>query len=76
MQLYGFFYVHLSGQRRTGLERLNSSMSAGTMVHGIFFNVFFAVTKNLKLSFSEDNMPVHVLDVFIKTPPKWFELSH
>ena len=33
--------------------------------------MFFAVIKNLKSSFSEDNMPVHALDL------KWkFELSH
>ena len=33
MQLYSYFYVHVSGQGRTGLERLNSSTSLGTMVH-------------------------------------------
>ena len=28
--------------------------------------VFSAVVKNFKSSFSEDNMPGHVLDIFIK----------
>ena len=28
--------------------------------------MFFAFFKNLKTSISEDNMPVHVLDVFIE----------
>ena len=31
---------------------------------------FFAVFKNLKSSFSEDNMPVHALDVFIENATK------
>ena len=45
------------------------------MMHMLF--MFFAVFENLKLSFSEDNMPVHaLLDVFIEKPPKWFELSN
>ena len=30
----------------------------------------FAVFKNLKSSFSEDNMPVHALDVFIENATK------
>ena len=32
--------------------------------------MFFAVFKNLKSSFSEDNMPVHALDVFIENTTK------
>ena len=37
----------------------------------------FTVFKNLKSSFSEDNMLVHAPDVFLlKTPLKWLELSH
>ena len=44
------------------------------VMHMLF--VFFAVFTNLKSSVSEDNMPVHALDVFIKTLPKWFEVSH
>ena len=66
IQLYGYFYVQVSGQRQTGLERSNSSTSPGTMVHvkhELF--MFFAVFKNSKSSFSEDNMPVHAPDVFI-----------
>ena len=31
---------------------------------------FCAVFKNLKLSFSEDNMPVHALDVFVENATK------
>ena len=30
----------------------------------------FRSFKNLKSSFSEDNMPIHALDVFIEKPPK------
>ena len=43
------------------------------VMHVLF--MFFAVFKNLKSSFLEDNMPVHDLDVFIRTPPKCSELS-
>ena len=35
-------------------------------VHFIFFKVF----KNLKSSFSEDNMPEHALDIFIENATK------
>ena len=28
--------------------------------------MLFAIFKNLKSSFSEDNMPVHALDIFIE----------
>ena len=41
------------------------------MVHvmqGLF--MFFAVFKNLKSLFSEDNMPVHALNVFIENAIK------
>ena len=48
----------------------NSSTSPGSGVMHVLF-IIFAVFKNLKSSFSEENMPVHVL----KTPPNWFELS-
>ena len=67
IQLYGHFHVHVSGQRCTGLERYISSTSPGTLVHvmHVLFTVF-AVYKNLKSSFSEDNMLVHALDSFIK----------
>ena len=33
IQLNGYFYIHVSGQRQTGLEKRTSSMSPGTMVH-------------------------------------------
>ena len=32
--------------------------------------MFFAVFKNLKSSFSEDNMPEHNLDIFIENATK------
>ena len=41
------------------------------MVHVMHMHfVFFAVFKNLKSSFSEDNMPEHALDIFIKNANK------
>ena len=44
IQLDSYIYVHLSGQRQTGLEENTSSTSLGTMVHvmHVLF-VFFAV---------------------------------
>ena len=37
------------------------------MVHVmLMLFMFFVVFKNLKSSFSEDNMPVHALDIFIE----------
>ena len=51
-----------------------SAMSPGTMVHVMHVMhmvfMFFAVFKNLKSSFLKDNMPVHILDVFIETTTK------
>ena len=41
------------------------------MVHVIqVYFMFLAVFKNLKLSFSEDNMPGHALDIFIENATK------
>ena len=41
------------------------------MVHMIHVHfMFFAVFKNLKSSFSEDNIPGHALDIFIKNATK------
>ena len=41
------------------------------MVHMMHVHfVFFAVFKNLKSSFSEDNMPEHALDIFIENATK------
>ena len=37
--------------------------------------MFFAVFKNLKSSFSEDNMPIHALEVFNENATKMVELS-
>ena len=37
-------------------------------MHVLF--MFFAVFKNLESSYSEDNMPVHALDVFIENATK------
>ena len=46
-------------------------MTSGTMLHVMHMQfVFFAVFKNLKSSFSEDNMPEHVLDIFIENVTK------
>ena len=37
------------------------------MVHVMHVHLcFFSVFKNLKSSFSEDNMPEHALDIFIE----------
>ena len=41
------------------------------MVHVMHMQfMFFAVFKNLKSSFSEDNMPEHALDIFIENATK------
>ena len=44
------------------------------VVHGLF--MFIAAFKNLKSSFSKDNMPVHAQDVFNENATKMVELSH
>ena len=38
------------------------------MVHVLF--MFFVVLKNLKSSFSKDNVPEHALDIFIENATK------
>ena len=59
--------VHVSGQRQDGLVRWNNYTGPGTVVHVMHVHfMFFAVFKNLKSSFSEDNMPGHALDIFIE----------
>ena len=46
-------------------------MSPGTIVHVMHVHfMFFTVFKNLKSSFSEDNMPGHALDIFIENAIK------
>ena len=41
------------------------------MVHVVHVHfMLFAVFKNLKSSFSEDNMPEHALDIFIENATK------
>ena len=41
------------------------------MVHVLYVHfMFFAVFKNLKSSFSEDNMPEHAQDMFIENATK------
>ena len=41
------------------------------MVHVMYVHfMFFAVFKNLKSSFSEDNMPEHAQDMFIENATK------
>ena len=50
-------------------------MSPGTIVHVMHMHfVFFAVFKNLKSSFSEDNMPEHGLDIIIQNATKMLQL--
>ena len=67
MQLDGYFYIHVSGRRQTGLEERTSSTSPGTMVHAIHvLFVVFIVFENMKASFSLDSMRAHALDVFIE----------
>ena len=62
----------MSGHGHTGLERQNSSKRPGTMVHvmHMLFYGFLAVFKTLNSSFTEDNMLVHALDVFIENTTK------
>ena len=46
------------------------------MVHVMHVRfMFFSVFKNSK-SFSEDNMPLHAVDVYIENANKMVELSH
>ena len=71
IQLFGYCYVLVSGQRQTDFERYNSYMTPGTMVPVVHVHfMFFAIFKNLKSSFSEDNMPEHALDIFIENATK------
>ena len=45
------------------------------MVHVLHMNfMFFAIFKNLKSSFLEDNMPGHALDIFIENATKMVEV--
>ena len=45
------------------------------MVHVMHVHfMFFAVFKNLKSSFSEDNMPEHALDIFIENATKMIKV--
>ena len=62
IQLYGYFYVHVSGFGE--VKQFHEPWNLVVHVLHMLF-VFFAALKNLKSSFSEDNMPVHVLDIFI-----------
>ena len=67
LRLYSSFITSKPGWWQTGLEISNSSTSPGTMVHVMYLLfIFIAVWNNLKSPFSEDNMPVHALDVFIE----------
>ena len=50
-------------------------MSPGTIVHVMHMHfMFFAVFKNLKSSFSEDNMPEHALDIIIQNTTKMLQV--
>ena len=45
------------------------------MVHVMYVHfMFFAVFKNLKSSFSKDNMPEHALDIFIENATKMVQV--
>ena len=45
------------------------------MVHVMHVHfMFFAVFKNLKSSFSEDNMPDHALDIIIQNATKMLQV--
>ena len=52
IQLDGYFCIHVSGRRQTGVEKKTSSTSAGTMVH-VMHVLFmsFAVFENLTALF-------------------------
>ena len=51
--LDGYFYVHVSAQRHTGLETKKDPTSPGTMAHVIHvLFVVFTVFENLKASFT------------------------
>ena len=77
IQLFGYCYVHVSGQRQACLERKTSYTSPGTMVHVMHVHFMFsAIFKNLKSSFSVDNMSEHALDIFIENATKMVRLSH
>ena len=53
IQLDGYFCNHVSGQRRTGLEKNTISTRPGTMVHVMHvLYVFFAVFETLIALFS------------------------
>ena len=77
IQLDCFFCIHFSGQPQTGFEKNTSSTILGTVVHmmHVLF-VFFAVFENLKASFYKTTCHYMPQTVLLKTPPKWFELSH
>ena len=76
IQLFGYCYVHVSGQRQADLDRENRHTTLGTMVPVMHVHFMcFAFFKNLK-SFSEDSLPEHALEIPLKTPPKWFRLSN
>ena len=71
IQLFGYCYVRVSGQRQAGLERKKSYTTPGTILHVMHVHfIFFAVFKHLKSSFSEDNIPEHAQDIFIENATK------
>ena len=70
--LDGYFYIHVSGQLQTGLEKLNSSASPTTMVHVMHMPfVLFVVFENSKHHFHKStNLPVHASEIFIENSTK------
>ena len=60
-----FKFMFLVNDGQVSRDKTVCSTRPGTMVHVIHvLFTFFTVFKNLKSSFSEDNMPFHALDVF------------
>ena len=59
------------GSHKLALERKNSYTSSETIVQVMHMHLmFFAVFKNLKSSFLEDNRPELALDIFIENATK------
>ena len=52
-------------------------MSPGTMVHVMHVHFMFLAffLKNLKSSFSKDNIPGHALDIFIENAAKMVKVT-
>ena len=77
IQLFGYCCVHVTGQRKSDLERQNSYTTPGTMVSVMHVRkMLFAFFKNLKSSFRRQHARTCPRHFALKTPPKRFRLSH